>query len=399
MAAHNRSIVECASALCPPFRGRHTQGCLDEVGTKCDGCLPRLAADGLRLCQLCARLLAEDPVTLAGRYAALGLVLAGGGRGAGVHVAVSRDPNMQLNAAAAEARAQIRAELIALVRLVVGERGVHVPVRRVVARRPVGFVGPMPLVSFVDSSVEALAFFLGKHAEWLAAHRAAGEHAEVLRQLVRGSFVVAYPNGTRLFPVRIPRPRGVASVVWPGVASCPASVRERVAFSVSRRGVASEVLGEVPCSGSLWTVLRPLDDRLPAELLCNAVVGHRWPVREWLRLGARLAGLVAESVAAARAEVEVVERSRSVSGVRVRMLPGRSVDVQLADFERMDAATVREVSGRGFVVRCRACVGSVPVGVDPPEYSLVSTVEWGVPVEALLWSWGRHVCPEGTVAA
>lgn len=269
MAAHTRTLVQCASPLCPPHRGRHTQSCLDDPATKCDGCLPRSAADGLRLCQLCARLLAEDPATLATRYRALELVLAGGGASLGMLVATSRDPNLQLNAAAADARAQIRGELTGLVRLVVEERGVHLPtttVRRV-QPRPDGLMGPMPLQvwrQFFDTSVPVLAGFLGKHATWLAAHAAAGEHAQVLRDLARGTFAVAYPNGTRLFPIRLPE--------GGGVAVCP----ESVTADVDGAPVSA------PCPGSLWTVLRPRDDRLPAEVLCNAEQPHRWPAREWL---------------------------------------------------------------------------------------------------------------------
>jgi hypothetical protein len=291
MARH--TVLACVAPTCRPFRGRHTAACL-ETDAKCDGCLPRLAADGLRLCGWCVRLLGEDAGRLVVRYRELERVLAGAGGVFGERVRVTgRDPNLKLNVAAADARARIRAELSGLVRLVVDERGVSLPTRVRVVEQPrlQGFVGPMPLVAvgrFWDTSVAALGAFVQRHVEWLAAHRAADEHAAVLRTLVRETFGVAFPSGMRLFPIRVPGVRGVAG--------CPLEVAQRVAFVVDRRGVVVELMEPVSCPGSLWTVLRAADDRLPAEVLCDHATEHRWPAREWLsKLGPALARRAAEA--------------------------------------------------------------------------------------------------------
>lgn len=384
MARQPRTLVLCANALCPPYRGDHTPACLADPDTKCDGCLPRVAADGLRLCTLCARRLAEDPATLATRYRDLERVLTGAGKAGGEHVSHGgRDPNMQLNGQAVDARTRIRYELTGLVRLIVDERGVRPPTRLMVAHRPDGFIGPMPLVRYADTSVSALARMLGRHAEWLAAHPAAGEHAAILRTVARETYAVAFPAGTRLFPVRLPGSRGVAA--------CPEPVRTRVAFAVSRRGVATEVMGPVPCSGSLWTVLRPNDDRLPAELLCNAVEAHRWPARSWLKLGARFA----EALAAVEAELKPAKRTGG-SVVSMRIIPDRPNI--LAEFDAMDAAARRVTTDRGFDIVCRACKATCPVCEGRDEacracQGRLGEAAWGVPVEALLQIWDRHECP------
>lgn len=279
--------LTCATATCPPHRGRHTQTCLDNPTTKCDGCLPRLAADGGYLCTLCLKLLTEDPLTLIGRHADLERILAGGSGTGGEHVTTKgRDPNMQLNQRATAARAEIRHEIVRLVGIITAERGIQIPVRRTwyIPQRPDGFIGPMPKLpgpTFYDTSIPSLCKFVARHATWLAAHDAAAEHAQSLRRLVRETYAVAYPDGVRVFPVRVPGADGVAD--------CPAADPGRVAFAVDRGGVAVEVIGPVPCPGWLWTVLRPKDNEFPAELLCNHNEAHRWPARDWLRLGAQLA--------------------------------------------------------------------------------------------------------------
>src|SRR6185369_5541855 len=271
----------CASPACPPHRGKHTAECL-ATDDKCPGCLPRLAGDGVRLCPLCTRLIGEDARTLAARDRDLEVVLAGGGGVGGEHVSHGgRDPNVKLNPAAVAARSAVRRQLVALVRLICEERGVHLPTFTAVPARPEGFVGPLPLRRFVDARLGTQAGFVGKHALWLAAHPGAGEHAQVLRSLVRSTWGVAFPAGVRLFPVRVPG--------GSGVAVCPGSVRVRVAFAVTRRGLVSEVFGLAPCEGLLWTVIRPGDDRLPAAVLCNQRDEHVWPSSSWLR---RLAPLL-----------------------------------------------------------------------------------------------------------
>lgn len=371
------AMPPCASPVCVPLRARHVPACESDLSSvDCPGCLPRLAADGLRLCARCADLVAEDPATLVVRFRDLGRVLTGGS-GTGERVTASRDPNVKLNQAAVDARHEIRAELVGLVRLIVEERGVSLPTLSRVAVRPDGFIGPMPLQRFADSSLPALGRFVARHGEWLAAHRSAGEFAAGLRDLVRETYSVAFPSGLRMFPVTLPRPRGV-----PGrapVAPCPERVRRRVAFAVDRWGHASEVLGLVACAGSLWSVIRPRDDRLPAELLCSEVEwwpGHRWPTSSWLRLGPRLLEAIRLSAAGAGVAADEVPAVAAVSGAGVDL----------------GSVTKRLPAGDGFVLVCCACGGQVVEAV------------WGVPSAALVSAWERHVCAgvsmvEGGVAA
>jgi hypothetical protein len=144
----------CASRYCA-LPGLHAD-CEDP---ECRGCMPARAADGLYLCPRCAGLLERDPWTAARLHAALGQALIGGGgergpRGASV--------GLDLNDVALEARTAIRGVLVALCRMVAEERGVALPA----------------------DDVTAMAGYLSRHARWLAAHRAAGEHAQDLRDTV-----------------------------------------------------------------------------------------------------------------------------------------------------------------------------------------------------------------------
>lgn len=269
--------VLCAAAGCA-IPGRHTDTCdraYTEVG-RCAGCLPGLAADGIRLCGHHRRLLAEDALIAVVRYNDLGLVLAGGTAALGDMVTTrGADPNLKLNHAAAAARHRIRAELVALVRLVASERGVSLPGGWVPEQLPDGFVGPPRLVWRVADRMPALGRFVAQHAEWLAAHPAAAEHSVALRELADGeSFRVAYPAGTRRFVVTLPDG---------SYARCPERVDELDAAGEPVPGK------RVACPGALWTVLRSADSLLPSQLLCNHDPdSHQWPASAWLKLGRRL---------------------------------------------------------------------------------------------------------------
>lgn len=333
---------QCANPTCPPLRGQHTPACYD-TDQKCDGCLPRLAADSLRLCTLCTRLVAEHPTTLVIRYRDLERVLTTTAS-PGEHVqAKGRDPNLKLNAAAADARHQIRTTLTRLVRLITHERGLHLPTLHRPAPRPPGFIGPMPLLSYVDTSIPALARLVTRHAEWLAAHRQAGQHAATLADLVRHTHGIAHPTGVREFPV----------------ADCPGQTIRRLAFIVDTRGVTTQRIGPTPCGGTLWTSLRPHDDQLPAELACNGDTMHYWPVRDWLRkLGPVLKKIRDAAAAAAAAATPPA--------------PPAAVD-RLAGVHRV-------ATGHGFDLVCRTC--KEPVG----------RADWGVPDTALEAMLARHLC-------
>ncbi|HWB35952.1 MAG TPA: hypothetical protein VHA75_08005 [Rugosimonospora sp.] len=206
---------------------------------------PRPAADGLRLCSRCARLLGEDVATLGTRYEELVVALTAPGKRA-ERVSSSREPGLSLNDAAVEARRHIRHELASLARLIAEERGVSLP----------------------EDRVPAIAAFVGTHAEWLAAHEAAGEFAAELRDLARATARIAYPSGGRRFPltdpggqlVRCPEPAGGGLADPDGTGQCP---------------------------GVLWAVLPAAK---PRAVVCNTDPEHTWPMTKWLALGARLVG-------------------------------------------------------------------------------------------------------------
>lgn len=278
MTARRPPRVLCAVPDCR-IPGRHRDDCDKAYAERdrCPGCLHATAADGIRLCAHHRRLLAEDPLIAVIRFNDLGLVLAASGRLLGEVVAArGADPNLTLNLAAAAARTRIRAELVALVRLVAGERGVSLPGGWAPQRLSDGFIGPPRLVWQVADRVPALGRFVARHAEWLAAHPAADEHSATLRELAEGAaYRIAYPAGTRRFVLSLPDGRP---------ARCPQTV-----IDADADGQPVEGAGPQPCPGALWTVLRPRDSLWPSELLCNHDPdGHRWPAKQWLGLGPRL---------------------------------------------------------------------------------------------------------------
>jgi hypothetical protein len=172
----------CVSAFCGVPR-RHRDNCED--ADACRGCLPAQAADGLYLCQWCLRRLSHDAFRAAWLFESLGVVLTGGGRAGDGGVRSGGDPGIDLNPAMLEAREAIGTTLVALVRLVVEERGVATP----------------------GASPPAMATFLARHAQWLAAHRAADEHARDLRDIATDArtFRLAFPSGSdRLYIGRCP---------------------------------------------------------------------------------------------------------------------------------------------------------------------------------------------------
>lgn len=185
----------CVNPRCA-IRGRHQPDCgIDD----CWGCLPRPAADGLRLCQVCTERLGEDIAEAADLYAALGDRLAHpGSAGAGVRtVPGSRQPDQ----ATVEARAGIQATVVMLAKLVSAERGFSLPSRWRVRQQelPTGFIGPPNRyrVRQALTGVADLAAFVGASVEWLAAHPRAGEHAADLHRVARDGRVrgLAYPSG------------------------------------------------------------------------------------------------------------------------------------------------------------------------------------------------------------
>ncbi|RAO26489.1 hypothetical protein PSN13_06517 [Micromonospora saelicesensis] len=164
--------ILCVAAHCG-IPHHHTDDCPDPE--TCHGCLPRLAADGLRLCEVDTRRLAEDALAAARLHDDLALRLMPGGRG-GEKVATSSSGAPTVDGEVVEARSAIRATLVSLCRLIADERGHQLP----------------------QDATEALGGYVAHHARWLAAHAAADEHARDLRDIASDPRTrrLAYPAGT-----------------------------------------------------------------------------------------------------------------------------------------------------------------------------------------------------------
>ncbi len=164
----------CASRYCGQ-PGQH----LTCDTADCRGCLPRPAADGLYLCTRCASIIASDARIAANLHRDLGANLAGVGRSS-ERTSGTRVPGLSLNPGAVEARDAIRVVLVTLCRLISDERGITPP----------------------DDTAEAMSGYVIRHAQWLAAHPAAGEHAGDLRDVATDprSWRIAYPSrGDRIY--------------------------------------------------------------------------------------------------------------------------------------------------------------------------------------------------------
>ncbi|GAA2608664.1 hypothetical protein GCM10010399_44370 [Dactylosporangium fulvum] len=183
----------CAAPHCA-IRNHHTDAC--DNPQQCWGCLPRWAADGLRLCQVCTARIRQDAARLAILHRDLETALIGGGAngekttGTGGGPAVPRDEVM-------EARDAIRLVLTVTVKVITGQRGVTLPREPYLQQLPAGFIGPPRLLYRTTGDLGRLALFVGRHHEWLAAHRNAATCATNLRQLAGDGRLraMAYPVG------------------------------------------------------------------------------------------------------------------------------------------------------------------------------------------------------------
>lgn len=110
----------CAAPHCA-MRSRHLPDCPDP--DRCWGCLPRPATDGLQLCDIDTRRVAEDAVKVATLHSALEKVLIQTGgqgektSGSATGAPVPSDDVMDL-------RSHMRGTLLAAVRLISQERGI-----------------------------------------------------------------------------------------------------------------------------------------------------------------------------------------------------------------------------------------------------------------------------------
>lgn len=225
----NHHAPLCAAPHCR-VRGQHTTDC---PGGDCRGCLPRPAADGLALCWPHTEWLARDARQAAWLYGELEHVLIGA-PAVGGRVSGSPDRTRLPNMAAVEARTLIRHTLVSWCRLIAEERGIDLP----------------------RDEVAAMGDYIARHAHWLAAHPAAGEAADELRELAHGRpWRVAYPDSTRRVEV----------------GPCPHD----------------------GCGGTIRAVLRASDSLLPSRIVCDANADHVWPASEWITLGRQLRRIAA----------------------------------------------------------------------------------------------------------
>ena len=224
----------CAATRCAS-RGKHLPDCADE---DCWGCLPRQAADGLYLCLVHTDNIGKDALTTALRYGDLGRVLTGSSQALGDHVSGTKTAvGLDLNERAAEMRAIIKHRLVAIVRMIAEERGLPLP----------------------EDRVPPLARYVAKHAQWLAAHSAAGDISDELADTASEAFHIAHPTGARRYQLKDP---------YGNPVGCPATVEE----------------GDF-CIGSLWTILRRTDSLLPSELVCDHDNEHYVPADKWMTFG------------------------------------------------------------------------------------------------------------------
>jgi hypothetical protein len=180
----------CANPACY-LPGQHLTDCDDQEGHR--GCQPAQADDGILLCGVCRRRLGENATAAPGLYDDLGLQLRRTGRGE--QTSGSRDRSPGVDTAVVAARDDIASTLRRLARLIHTIRGFALPSTVVEARRvPEWFIGPMPLVTYADTSLRALGPFVARSAEWLAARPDAGQHAADLHRITHGRvWGLAYP--------------------------------------------------------------------------------------------------------------------------------------------------------------------------------------------------------------
>lgn len=204
--------------------------------------IPREAAPGLNLCSICLRILGEDALMAAVRHNDLGLALTASG-GTGEKVGRSAERTTTLNDAAVEARTAIRHTLVAMTTMIAEKRGFTLPA----------------------DTVPAMAIYVARYRDWLAAHDAAGDHAAELRELTEGHAKrIAYGARSSRFPLKVGRDE---------YAPCTEHVV-----------VDEDTQATEPCPGTLWTILRGAE----SLVACNFDTGHTWPQTAWFKLGAKL---------------------------------------------------------------------------------------------------------------
>jgi hypothetical protein len=187
----------CAATCAIPTR--HLDSC---DAPDCRGCLPGRAADGLILCTHHTRLIPQLALNMAKLYPLLGYRLLPGGAST-ERTSGSKKGAPTPDDVVMQARHDIHRTLVVLAKRIADQRGVAVPLRWHIVRLPRGVYGPPAKRAQPTGNRIALAKFVGKHAEWLAAQPDAGHIADLLVELgwLGGpTWRMAYPKSPdRLF--------------------------------------------------------------------------------------------------------------------------------------------------------------------------------------------------------
>lgn len=245
----------CAAPHCR-MPGRHGTDCKAEPDKPCRGCIPAMAADGLRLCWRDEDFLGRNAIEAALLWTELGLQLLGTtGAGDGIRVKQAH-PGLNLNEDVVEHRAVIRHTLVSWVKLISEDRGLTLPWRYgpwELIRLPFGVQGPLwrRRTRTVDHATARLGRYIADHGKWLAAHPLAGGVSGELHGLVARGRTLRQASGTRVVPI----------------GHCPGSQEGR------------------RCSGTLRALLRREASLLPSAVACDADETHSWDSTQWTKLG------------------------------------------------------------------------------------------------------------------
>jgi hypothetical protein len=194
----------CAATCTIP--SRHLDDCTDQ---SCRGCLTARAADGLLLCPHHTRLIPDLAVNAAKLYGLLASRLLPGAA-QGEKTSGSKKGAPTPDDEVMHARFLIQRTLVVLAKRIADERGVSAPLRWSIRRLPAGVEGPANRVARATGHRNALAEFIGRHAEWLAAQPDAGHLCDLLLHIGRVNGPVwrlAYPHrADRLYVGDCPLP-------------------------------------------------------------------------------------------------------------------------------------------------------------------------------------------------
>lgn len=244
--------VLCANARCRQ-PGQHTTDCQGTDAKPCQGCLPRRAASGALLCRYHIRHLGVDAVRLAELYADCEHAL-GGGRGEGGERVSGTQPGIELSENASAARSQISLALRSSAALIAAGRKVDLPWVWRLRSLPAGVQGPRARRKVYNLGHDALANFIGTHAEWLARQPRAAAISARFERLKGLGFAAAFPNGSRIIHI----------------GPCPIEVED------------------APCLGKVRALMSATDELLPSSIICDFDRTHQWRSDEWRALGRRL---------------------------------------------------------------------------------------------------------------